>query len=116
MKKNLILSLCLFLFLFSPLSVNANPPINTGYTSEGISYNVYELKTTFSDTIVLTAGQTIEVIREFQFATMLVPPSKKVYTELYKGVTYTGTLTLSNFYYENGNTIAIYIGTLTAVN
>ena len=116
MKRILILSLCLLIFLFSPLTVNAAPQVNTGYTSEGIHYTVYELETTFSDTTVFTAGQTMEVVREFQFATILIPPSTKSYSEFYNGVTYTGTLTLSNFKYKNGYTIAIYTGTLTAVN
>ncbi len=116
MKKIFILFTCIFIFLLTPLSANASSPISTGYTTEGVSYSVYELETSFSDTTIFAVGQTIDVIREFRFAEIVMPPSTRIYTEVYKGVTYTGTLTLSNFYFENGNTIATYTGTLTAIN
>ncbi|MBR4085363.1 MAG: hypothetical protein IKK33_13905 [Lachnospiraceae bacterium] len=108
----------LFIFLLStllsfPVHASENTMISDGYTSNGIYYTVYELET---DTISSRAvGDTIEVLREFHYSGIIAPPSPVTWTEIHNGITYTGSLKLYNFYIKDGNTIAAYKGTLTAI-
>ena len=109
--------LCATLVLSTPIYAGAqgiNRNVGDGYTSDGVYYTVYELQTVVDEERAV--GDKITVIREFQFSGIIQPPTEKKYTEYINGICYTGVLKLYAFTYENGNTIAAYKGTLTAVN
>lgn len=117
MKKISAFLLCNILLLSISLTSYAQEQytiINNGYTSNGIYYTVYELDTLLNSERVV--GDKITVTREFQFSGIIQPSSEQNYTEYVNGVCYTGILTLYAFTYENGNTLAVYKGTLTAIN
>lgn len=117
MKKAFFVLLCTFLFLQLSLPVKAQEQyayIDESYTTEGIHYTIYEIET--GSTAQRAVGDTMDVIRQFIFEGILQPPSTKIYSERIGTITYTGTLKLYAFSFENGNTIATYKGTLTAIN
>lgn len=115
MKKLLSFLSALILCLVLSLSAQAaeNTTIATGYTSDNIYYTVYDIETT--EIIHRAVGDTIDVVREFHYSGIITPPSQKIWSEVHNSITYTGTLKLYNFTYKNGNTIAYYKGTLTAI-
>lgn len=115
MKKLLsvlsIFMLCSFLSL--PVHATEHVSVSDGYTSDGIYYTVYDVETTTIDSRAI--GDTINVVREFHYSGIITPPSQVTWTEVNKSITYTGTLKLYNFSFINGNTVAYYKGTLTAI-
>ncbi len=117
MKKIYISLLSIFGALLLSFPVHAaehDAVIDEGYTSNGIHYVVYDIETHMNQE--RSKGNTVDVIREFQFSGIIVPPSTQVCTEKINGTTYSGTLKLYNCSYENNTTIAYYRGTLTAIN
>lgn len=88
--------------------------INDGYTNNGIYYSVYEIET--STASLFSVGDTITITREFQFDGIIKPSSTMSYSETINNVTYKGTLQLVSFSFEGDHTIALYKGTLTAIN
>lgn len=117
MKPKIFPLLFSLLFILNTFSVNAQAPnhyIADGYTSEGIYYMVYEEETTIAQNRAV--GDTIEVTRKFYYTAIIKPPTTRTYTEQLNGITYTGTIKLMALEYENENTIAVYKGTLTAIN
>ena len=118
MKTLFSLFLCIASFWFSSITVNAEAaptPINEGYTAEGVYYEVYEISTEYSANTSRDIYTVVEVTREFLHYGIVAPPSQKYYCEIINGYTYDGTLYLSRFYFEDGNTHAVYTGTLTIV-
>lgn len=117
MKKISIPLLSIILTLLFSIQVQAmepKSPIYEGYTSEGIYYEVYDTETSVS--LERAVGDTVNVIREFRFSGIIVPPSTRIWYENISGTDYSGTLKLYNYSYENNTTIAYYRGTLTAIN
>lgn len=118
MKKLYISLLSMLLSVLLPLSVNAQEvtnKVNEGYTNENVYYSVYEIETK-STTTMRAVGDTITVLRKIQYNGIVLPTSQLTYSEKINGIYYTGTLTLQSFEFENGNTIALYSGKLTAIN
>lgn len=118
MKTFFSLFLCIASFWFSSITVNAEEtpaPISDGYTIDGVYYEVYEISTEYSANISRDVYTVVEVTREFRYDGIVAPPSQKYYYEIINGYTYDGTLNLSRFYFEDGNTHAVYTGTLTIV-
>lgn len=117
MKKISIPLLSIFLTLLFSIPVRAmepKAPIYEGYTSEGIYYEVYDIETNVAQE--RAAGDTIDVIREFRFEGIIIPPSTRNWSEQVNGTSYSGTLKLYRCSYDNNTTIAYYQGTLTAIN
>lgn len=117
MKKISIPLLSIILTLLFSIQVQAmepKSPIYEGFTSEGIYYEVYNIETNVTQE--RAAGDTIDVIREFRFEGIIVPPSTQNWAEQINGTSYSGTLKLYRCSYDNNNTIAYYRGTLTAIN
>ena len=61
-------------------------------------------------------GSGITVTREKIYGGIVIPDSSIGFTEIEDGVTYSGTLYLVSYRHTKSQTIAIYQGTLTAVN
>lgn len=117
MKKLIVTMLCAAVLLSTPIYAGAQEikrSVGEGYTSAGVYYTVYELQTVAEEERAV--GDKITAIREFQFSGIIQPPAEKNYTEYIDGICYSGVLKLYAFTYENGNTMAVYKGTLTAVN
>lgn len=95
-------------------TIESKSQVNDGYTLDGVYYIVYESETYTNTTYAI--GDTISVIRTFRFNGIIKPPSTKAYSETINNITYTGMLTLNSFTFEGENTIAVYQGTLTAIN
>lgn len=110
--------LCITLFFFFPLTAKAEAQdnkISDGYTSEGIYYEIYEIDTDYCESNSRAIGDSIIVTREFLYYGIVSPPTQKYYYETISSSTYAGTLSLSSFYFKNGNTYATYTGTLTII-
>lgn len=58
----------------------------------------------------------ITVTREKVYSGIVIPDSSIEYTVTENGTTYSGTLYLSSYRHTKSQTIAIYQGTLTAIN
>lgn len=117
MKKTLIFFLFTFLFLQLSLPVKAQEQgtyIGEGYTTEGIHYTIYEIET--AETSSRAIGDKLDVVRQFIFEGIVIPPKNQQHVERIGTITYVGTITLYAFSFEDGNTIATYEGTLNAVN
>lgn len=117
MKKISISLLSIILTLLFSIQVQAmepDSPIYEGYTSEDIYYVVYDIETNVTQE--RAAGDIIDVIRVFRFDGIIVPPSTQMWQENISGTSYSGTLKLYNYSYDNNTTIAYYRGTLTAIN
>ena len=118
MKTLFSLFLCITSFWFSSITINAEETpttISDGYTLEGIYYEVYEISTEYSANTSRDVYTVIEVTREFRYDGIVAPPSQKYYYATIHGYAYEGTLVLSRIYFEDGNTHAVYTGTLTIV-
>ena len=114
MKKTityLMLSFCLL--LITPIHMNAENSAITGYTADGIYYEV-----TYSDTdytsVISSRGSAIYVTREITYNTIITPNVSLSWSERINDTIYSGTLKLQSFYYENEKTVATYKGTLIA--
>ena len=83
-----------------------SPLITTGYTSEGIYYEVH------GDTSLPQRSDSIFVTRQVTYDGDITPEQQISWTESIGGVTYTGTLNLHHSYYRNHKTTAGYRGTL----
>ncbi len=83
-----------------------SPLIATGYTSEGIYYEVH------GDTSLPYRSDHITVTRQVTYDGKVTPEQQISWTESIGGVTYTGTLNLFQSSYRNNKTIAGYRGTL----
>ncbi|MBR4059321.1 MAG: hypothetical protein IKK03_05715 [Lachnospiraceae bacterium] len=106
-----ILFMCLFFSV--PAYAKENTNIITGYTTEGIYYEAITLE---SQTTISTSarGTTLSITKEFTYDGTVTPSSSLSWTESSGGVTYSGTLYLKSFYYNNSKTVATYKGTLYA--
>lgn len=105
--KKIILLCCIILFNCLSITANAQSVDETSdiaFTEAGSSDT--------DDTRAI--GQQIPVTREIIFYGIVAPPSKYSYSETINGVLYSGILTLSRFYLDQGNTVAVYSGILTA--
>lgn len=116
MKKILIFIFCITLSwsLCIPVNAQENKTVYSGYTSDGIYYTVHDIETQAAMT--RTKGDTLYVVREFEYDGIVKPSTTIEWSEQNKGITYTGTLNLITFSFSGGNTIATYEGTLTAIN
>lgn len=117
MKKTLFIFLCTFLLLQHSLPVKAQEQstyIGEGYTVDGIHYTIYEIETKEASSRAI--GDKLDVVRQFIFEGIAIPPKTMQHVERIGTITYVGTITLYAFSFEDGNTIATYEGTLNAVN
>lgn len=105
--KTLKFLCCITLFMLFPMTANAQSatPTLTDTHIEIIDAGTADIR---------VIGHEMSVTREFTFSGIIAPPSTRAHTEFYNGALYSGTLTLSRFYIENGNTVAVYKGTLIA--
>ena len=108
-----IFILCMCLFLCIPAYANEATAIITGYTKDGIYYEAVTLEE-HEDTYASTRGKILNVTKEFTYSGIITPSSSLSWTESSGGVTYSGTLYLQSFYYNNNKTVATYKGTLYA--
>lgn len=107
---SLILSITLALSLSFPVHAETDqlPLIKSGYTDEGIYYEVHGA--------ALSQYRSISqpVTREVTYEGNINPPRELYWKETIHGITYTGTLQLTAKLYLKGQTIATYSGVITA--
>lgn len=82
------------------------PYIDSGYTGEGIYYEVYGTEA------VPYADNHLTVTRIFTYDGIITPNNEIAWKEIMDGNTYAGTLQLVSFYYNNQKTTATYTGIL----
>ena len=84
--------------------------LTNGYSDEGIYYKVETISN------VLLANDSIFITRKITYDGQISPSLQLSWHEAINGVTYSGTLYLTNFSYNpsTNQTIATYQGTLTA--
>ena len=116
MKKILITLFSILLSCSLCLTVSAEEKtiISNGHTAEGIYYTVYDIETIQNTQRI--KGSTIDVVREIFYNGTIVPDKEISWRETQYGITYAGVLYLLTFTFSDGNTIATYEGTLTAIN
>ena len=78
----------------------------SGYTEEGIYYEVYGTRS------VTRAMESIFVTRTVVYEGIVQPEPTMYWKEYVNGEVYAGTLKLAEFDYSSGQTTAIYEGTL----
>lgn len=105
--KRIALFFIIILFMHFPITANAQ---SINHSSLDTPYRPIEINTSVDRVI----GDQITITREFIFSGIISPPSTLAHAEIYNGAIYSGTITLYRFYTDNGNTIAIYKGTLIA--
>lgn len=107
--KILILSLLMSLFFCSNAYAQDNIHlISSGYTEEGIYYEVY------GSTPNTFLRGALSVTRKITYNGKVNPPSSIYWRENISGVNYAGTLTLIDFMYyaDTNQTTATYSGTI----
>jgi len=82
------------------------PYIDSGYTGEGIYYEVYGAGA------VPHADNYVTVTRTFSYDGIITPNGEMAWKETMDGNMYAGTLQLASFYFSNQKTTAIYTGIL----
>ena len=111
MKKTYyLLSVLAFILALSvpvQASENSMPVITSGYTENGIYYEVY------GQTFLQPRSDSISVTRQVIYENIINPERQIFWKESINGVTYTGTLKLTQVMHDIDKTIAIYKGTLT---
>ena len=80
--------------------------ISSGYTEEGIYYEVYGTQS------VTRALESMFVTRTVVYDGIVQPDSTIYWKEYMNGEAYAGTLKLAEFDYSSGQTTAVYEGTL----
>lgn len=85
-------------------------PIYTGVTEEGVYYEVFEDSNGFAD--LLDSADFRRVTIRVEYAGKVIPPRTMKHSETYRGVLYSGTLSLSDIKEFNGKTEATYKGKL----
>ena len=106
-----IFILCMILLLCIPVYAKEASTIITGYTENGIYYEVVTLEEHI-DTYMTTRGKALNVTKEFTYNGIITPSSTISWTESSGSITYSGILNLQSFYYNNNKTVATYKGTL----
>ena len=86
------------------------PLITSGYTDEGIYYEVH------GETASQRSADSQYVVRYVTYSGKVNPQSQLSWNEIINGRTYTGTLSLTEKFYDKSEniTMATYAGTLTA--
>lgn len=107
---SLILTITLALFLSIPVHAETDqlPFIKSGYTENGIYYEVH------GEALSQYRSISQPVTREVTYEGKVNPPSQLYWEETIHGITYTGTLQLASSIYIKGQTVASYIGVITA--
>ena len=120
MKRIAVGLLSLVLILSSTLIVSANEAekgfLYSGYTSEGVYYEVYETVTEHTIVELRTAKASIYVERSIVYnGTSIVPSRTVAWEEVIDGVTYKGSLSLSSLVrdFANNKTTCYYEGYLS---
>lgn len=110
MKKtyHLLLIIAFILTLSIPVQASENflPQITSGYTDDGIYYEVY------GQTSVQSRSDSISVARQVVYEGRVNPEKQIFWQETIDGVAYTGTLKLAQIIYGKNKTIAVYEGIL----
>lgn len=94
----------------SPVSTDGLTLLGSGYTEDGVYYEVYGEEVTTNP----SARVAIEVERTVVYDGKIFPPQTISWVEEIGVLECSGTLTLSSFYYNatTNKTTAIYVGTL----
>lgn len=100
-----------------PLSENTSTQtfIESGYTSEGIYYEVYDIPLSDGELLLNTSTQKY-VSREIIFQAILIPPTTITQSITEDGITYSGQLRLFSYYQDSEKTYATYKGYLYPTN
>ena len=109
MKKLATLLICI-LSLLMPINAqahNLSTPVYSGYTEEGIYYEVY-VADSFDNYATYRSGVPYTLFIEFDGYTRPNPTYYRTIT--LNGVKYAGLLELQSFIYANGKTTAKYSG------
>ena len=98
-KKNVINLLAIMIIVSSTLNVYAKEEglvsVKSGYTDEGIYYEVYETMTIVNSS---TRSSSVYVERTIEYnSSTVIPPNIMDWTEKIAGVTYSGTLSLKSY-------------------
>lgn len=115
MKRFILLLVCI-LSLLTPLNVEAHnqpSPVYSGYTEEGIYYEVY-VNTDIANFTTYTTRVPYSIY--LSFYGYVYPNPTIYYAETLNGIKYVGTLELQNYYHADGITTAYYEGTLYAIS
>ena len=105
----IILSVCISTAIPSYAS-NSNTLVGSGYTNEGIYFEVYCI----NDETFLSRAASITVTREIIYEGIISPPAQLDWNETISGINYSGTLKIQSFRYSNEKTIATYKGILVS--
>lgn len=115
MKKIFCLSAFIFtLSLALPVSAQSQThdsmPLTTGYTENGVYYEIYS-----EYTYIQRSGVSLLITREVVYASNTVPPREIPWQKRINSLTYTGTLHLKNSAYDpkTNKTTATYQGIVT---
>lgn len=105
-----ILTVILSLFLSIPVYAETDQFsfIRSGYTEEGIYYEVY------GEALTQYRSISQDITRQVTYEGKITPPYQLYWEETIHGITYTGTLQLKKLVYMNNQTIASYSGVITA--
>lgn len=114
MKYIYSLLIITILICFPSISAHAEtnqlPFIESGYTDEGVYYEVH------GEPLSQYFSISQSVIRQVTYQGEINPPQQIYWEETMHGITYRGTLQLSQLIYVKNQTIASYTGTLTSIN
>ncbi len=107
--------LCIYFLvtaLLSSIVPLSGKPIYTGYTEDGIYYEVYE-EAAYDNHAVIFSDE-IRITRTVEYNGNIVPPRSFAYSETIKGTPYSGTLSIKSYKYNRntGKTIAKYSGVI----
>lgn len=107
---SLVLTITLALSLSLPVHAETDqlPFIKSGYTEEGIYYEVH------GEALSQYRSISQTVTRQVTYEGDVTPPKQLLWEETIHGITYTGTLQLTTSIYTKGQTIASYRGVITA--
>lgn len=113
MKKifHLLFIVAFILSLSFPVQASESfwPQITSGYTENGIYYEVY------GQTFLQPRSDSIFVTRQVTYEGRINPEKQIFWKESVNGVTYTGNLKLAQVMHDVNKTIAFYRGTLTVM-
>ena len=113
MKRFILLLVCFF-SLLSPLSAQArslSSPIYSGYTQDGIYFEVFT--TDKPDSYVINSTITTIYITYDGYA---YPSPTYYYTKTSNGIKYAGVLNLQSYTQADGKTTAKYSGSLNPIS
>lgn len=86
--------------------------LESGYTEEGIYYEIYEVESVSENDIRSSATGGVEITREVIYYGIVTPPRNINHSSTINGMVYYGTLNLYKIVTGDDKTYAYYSGTI----